>query len=101
MGKIAARKPWGYESVVRSSSMCVQVARDYRLEARGHGQTGQFGDIGASSGWRSGCDSRLRAGKSEDGVYHSESNQRSKGPHCAESKLFLQTVMFFGHETIT
>jgi len=87
MGKIAARKTRRYERVVRCSSMCIQVARNYRVEARHHGHTGQFGDMGACSAWRGGCDTRLRVGKSENGVYHRESNQRCKGPHCAESKF--------------
>lgn len=87
MGKIAARKTWRYESVVRSSSVCVQVAHDYRLEARRHAQTDQFAGMDACWTWRGGCDSRLRVGKSENGGYHGKSNQRCKGPHCAESKF--------------
>ena len=83
MGKIAARKTWRYESVVRSSSVCVQVAHDYRLEARRHAQTDQFAGMGACWTCRGGCDTRLRVGKSENGGYHGESNQRCKGPHCA------------------
>ena len=67
--------------------MCVQVARECRLEGRLKGRTGQPGDMGACSTWRGGCDTRLRVGKSENGGYDKESNQRCKGPHCAESKF--------------
>ena len=87
VGKIATRKTWIYECVVRSSSMCVQVAREYRLEGHCHAPTGQFGMQGSCSARRGGCNTRLKVGKSKNGGYDRESNQRCKGPHCAESKF--------------
>ena len=87
VGKIATRKTWIYKCVVHSSSMCVQVTREYRLEGHRHAPTGQFGGMGSCSTWRGGCDTRLKVGKSKNGGYDREGNQRCKGPHCAESKF--------------
>ena len=88
MGKITARKTWRNESIVRRSSICVQVAYDYHLEAC-H-QTSSHAHIGDGSGstLRHGRDGRLVVGKSESRGYHRQINQRLKGPHDNKSNLY-------------